>query len=57
VRQAEADSGKRTELLSTQEREEIRRLRKENLRAAPRQRDPQVGVAVFRARARPNRPK
>ena len=30
VRQAEADSGKRTDLLSTQEREEIRRLRKEN---------------------------
>jgi transposase len=30
VRQAEADSGRRTDLLSTQEREEIRRLRKEN---------------------------
>src|SRR5215213_2683200 len=30
VRQAGADSGKRTELLSTQEREEVRRLRKEN---------------------------
>jgi transposase len=30
VRQAEADSGKRSDLLSTQEREEIRRLRKEN---------------------------
>jgi transposase len=30
VRQAEADSNKRTDLLSTQEREEIRRLRKEN---------------------------
>ncbi len=30
VRQAEADSGKRPELLSSQEREEIRRLRKEN---------------------------
>ena len=30
VRQAEADSGERPELLSTQEREEIRRLRKEN---------------------------
>jgi transposase len=29
VRQAEADSGKRTDLLSTQEREEIRRLRRE----------------------------
>ena len=30
VRQAEADSGARPELLSGQEREEIRRLRKEN---------------------------
>ena len=30
VRQAEADSGKRSDLLSTQEREEIRKLRKEN---------------------------
>jgi transposase len=30
VRQAEADSGTRTDLLATQEREEIRRLRKEN---------------------------
>jgi transposase len=30
VRQAEADSGKRADLLSTQEREEVRRLRKEN---------------------------
>jgi transposase len=30
VRQAEADSGKRTDLLSTEEREEIRRSRKEN---------------------------
>jgi len=30
VRQAEADSGKRTDLLATQERGEIRELRKEN---------------------------
>jgi len=30
VRQAEADRGTRTDLLSSQEREEIRRLRKEN---------------------------
>ena len=30
VRQAEADSGKRTDLLTSQEREEIRKLRKEN---------------------------
>ena len=30
VRQAEADSGRRADLLTTQEREEIRRLRREN---------------------------
>jgi transposase len=30
VRRAEADSGKRSDILSTQEREEIRKLRKEN---------------------------
>ena len=30
VRQAQADAGERRELLTTQEREEIRRLRKEN---------------------------
>jgi transposase len=30
VRQAEADSGRRTDMLSSQEREEIRKLRKEN---------------------------
>ena len=30
VRQTEADSGKRTDLLSRQEREEIRKLRREN---------------------------
>jgi transposase len=30
VRQAQADAGKRSDLLTTQEREEIRRLRKEN---------------------------
>lgn len=30
VRQSEADTGRRTDLLTTQEREEIRRLRREN---------------------------
>ena len=30
MRQAEADSGERADLLSTQQREEVRRLRKEN---------------------------
>ena len=31
VRQAEADSGRRRDLLTTSEREELRRLRKENV--------------------------
>jgi transposase len=30
VRRAEADAGKRTDILSTQERDEIRKLRREN---------------------------
>jgi len=30
VRQAEADSGRRRDLLSSEEREELKRLRKEN---------------------------
>jgi transposase len=30
IRRAEADAGKRTDILTTQEREEIRKLRKEN---------------------------
>src|SRR3954454_18313685 len=53
VRRAEADSGARPELLSSQEREEIRRLRKENYELKARERDPQVGVGVFRQGARP----
>jgi len=31
VRQAEADSGRRRDLLTTDEREELKRLRKENV--------------------------
>jgi transposase len=54
VRQAEADAGVRTDLLSTQEREEIRRLRKEN---AELRRANEIlrafGVVVFRPGARP----
>ena len=37
VRQAEADDGKRKELLSSEEREELGRLRGEVARAAPGQ--------------------
>ena len=53
VRQAEADEGLRPDLPTSEEREEIKRLRQENLRAAPRERDPEVGLGVFREGARP----
>jgi transposase len=52
VRQAEADSGKRTDLLSTQEREEIRRLRKRTTSCAGPTRS-SSRRRCFRARARP----
>ena len=48
VRQAEADAGKRKELLSSEEREELKALRRRGARAAPGQRDPQVRLGVFR---------
>jgi transposase len=46
VRHAEADSGARFALLSSLEREEIRRLRRENLRAAPDERDPESAALL-----------
>jgi transposase InsO family protein/transposase-like protein len=54
VREAEADGGRRGDLLTTQEREQIRRLRKE-VYELRRQRDPQGRLGVFcdRARRRP----
>jgi len=52
VRKTEADEGKRSELLSSEEREpEDARAREP--RTAPGQRDPQVRLSVFRRRARP----
>jgi transposase len=56
ARRAEADSGARPELLSSQEREEIRRLRREKLRAAPGERDPEVRLGVSKE-LDPDRPK
>ena len=47
VRQLEADEGLRPDLPTGEEREEIKRLRRE-VHAAPRQRDPQGRVGVLR---------
>jgi transposase len=52
VRRAEADSGARPELLSSQEREEIRRLRKENYELR-RANEILKSASVFRQGARP----
>src|SRR3954451_677307 len=52
VRQAEADSGARPELLSWQEREEIRRLRRENYELR-RANEIVKSASVYRGRARP----
>jgi transposase-like protein len=48
VRQAAADSGARPDLPTTQEREEIWRLRQENFELRRRERDPEVRLGVFR---------
>src|SRR5215210_114057 len=57
VRQAEADGGKRPELLSSQEREEIGRLRKENYELR-RAKEILKSASVFFARELdPDRPK
>ena len=57
VRRAEADAGKRTDLLSSQEREEIRELRRENY-ALRRANEILKSASVFFAKELdPDRPK
>jgi transposase len=51
VCQAEADTGKRRDRLTSAEREEIVALRKECARVASRERDIEGGERVFRAGA------
>ena len=48
VKQAERDEGRRPDGLSTDEREELARLRRENSDAADGARDPQEGCSFFR---------
>jgi hypothetical protein len=54
VRQAEADRGVRRDLLKTDEREELKRLRKEKCGAEARERDLEGRVRLFGAGARPD---
>ena len=57
VRQAEADAGVRTDLLSTQEREEIRRLRKENFELRRANEILKSASVFFAKELDPDRPK
>ena len=57
VRQAEADSGKRGDLLTTQEREEIRRLRKENFELRRANEILKSASVFFAKELDPDRPK
>jgi len=57
VRQAEVDSGKRGDLLSTQEREEIRRLRKENFELRRANEILKSASVFFAKELDPDRPK
>jgi transposase len=56
VRRAEADADKRNDLLGTQEREEIRRLRKENYKLR-RANEILKSVSLFCHGVDPDRPK
>jgi len=57
VRQVEADEGKRTELLSSQEREELARLRKDNRELRRANEILKAASAFFAAELDPHRPK
>jgi transposase len=57
VRRAEADSGARPELLSSQEREEIRRLRKENFELRRANEILKSASVYFAKELDPDRPK
>ena len=57
MRQAEADAGVRTDLLSTQEREEIRRLRKENFELRRANEILKSASVFFAKELDPDRPK
>jgi transposase len=57
VRQAEADSGKRSDLLSTQEREEIRKLRRENFELRRANEILKAASVFFAGELDPTRPK
>ena len=57
VRQAEADAGVRTDLLSTQEREEIGRLRKENFELRRANEILKSASVFFAKELDPDRPK
>ena len=57
VRQTEADEGKRTELLSSQEREELAQLRKDNRELRRANEILKAASAFFAAELDPHRPK
>jgi transposase len=57
VRQTEADSGKRSELLSSHEREEIRRLRRENYELRGANEIVKSASVLFAKELDPDRPK
>jgi transposase len=57
VRQAEADAGKRRELLSSEEREELARLRKDNRELRRANEILKSASAFFAAELDPHRPK
>ncbi len=57
VRQAEADAGKRKELLSSEEREELARLRKDNRELRRANEILKSASAFFAAELDPHRPK